>query len=113
MVDDADNAAALALIDNPETLNFTTGVANDPPTVTASGGSAAFTEGGGAVLVDTGLVLADTEGDNISGATVQITGNYQSGADTLAVTDQLGITSSFAAGSGTLTLSGTYAAANP
>ncbi len=81
------------------------------PVVTASGGSASFTEDGGAITVDAGLTVTEPEGDNITGATVQITSNYQSGADVLAVTEGSGITASFAAGSGILTLSGTATAA--
>ncbi|WP_349369674.1 DUF4347 domain-containing protein [Salinarimonas sp.] len=82
-------------------------VPNAPPTVTASSGAVAFTEDDGPVTVDNSLLISDPNSDTISGATVQITGNYQNGADILAVTDAHGITSSWNAVSGVLTLSGT------
>lgn len=43
----------------------------------------------------------------ITGATVKITGNYQSGQDVLAFTNASGITGSFNAATGTMTLTGT------
>ena len=44
--------------------------------------------------------------------TVQITGNYQSGADRLAAAPQFGVTPSFDGTTGTLTLTGTTSLAN-
>ncbi|HET6152681.1 MAG TPA: Ig-like domain-containing protein [Marmoricola sp.] len=73
------------------------------PVVTASSGSAAYTEQAAAVVVDSGLTVVDSDGGpNLTGATATIA-SPQSG-DTLAFTTSSGITGSFA--SGTLTLSG-------
>ena len=49
---------------------------------------------------------------NLDNAAVQITGNYQNGADVLAFTNALGITGSWDATTGKLTLTGTTTVAN-
>ncbi|RDD63071.1 DUF4347 domain-containing protein [Ferruginivarius sediminum] len=86
---------------------------NAPPQVTTTGGSAAFAEDGGAIAVDAGLTVSEPDGENIDSATVSIQGGVlDAGAETLAVTDQLGITSSYDGTTGVLTLSGTTTAAN-
>ena len=85
---------------------------NDAPTVGASGGSAAFTEGAAAVAVDPGLILTDPDSTQISGATVQITGNYAGAEDILALPLQANIAGAYNAGTGTLTLTGTDTVAN-
>jgi hypothetical protein len=58
-----------------------------------------------ATAVDAGIVVSDPDSASLTGATVQITGNFQSGQDTLQFTTQNGITGNFTAG--TLTLTGT------
>jgi len=84
---------------------------DDPLDVTTTGGSLAFTEGAAATVLDSALTVVDLD-HNITGATVQVTGNYVNGEDVLAFTDQLGITGVWAPVSGTLTLSGTTTPAN-
>jgi len=85
---------------------------NTAPTIALSGTQANFTEDGGAVTVDGALTLDDPENDSITGATVSITSNFQAG-DVLAVTvGATGITQSYDAGTGMLTLSGTTTEAN-
>jgi CSLREA domain-containing protein len=79
----------------------------DAPTVTASSGALAYTENAGAVAVDAGLVVADADSATLAGATVVIATNYTNGEDVLAFTDQTGITGSWNAATGTLTLTGT------
>jgi len=90
-----------------------------PPQVVTSAGSATFTEpnnapGGGttadpaaAVAVDPGITVADFlpngTATTLSSATVQVTGNYQSGEDVLAFTNTADIHGSYS--NGTLTLS--------
>lgn len=59
------------------------------------------------VAVSSTATVADPDSSNLLGATIQISGNYQSGKDRLsAVTTGTGITQSFDASAGTLTLSG-------
>jgi hypothetical protein len=93
------------------TKNIVVTPVDDAPTLTASGGSASFTEDGGAVAVDPGITAADPD-TQIGGATVAITGNFASTEDSLAFTDQNGITGAYNAGTGVLTLSGPASVAN-
>ncbi|MBF0192540.1 MAG: DUF4347 domain-containing protein, partial [Magnetococcales bacterium] len=79
---------------------------NDAPTLTGSVLPLSYTESSGTMAVDPALSLADVDDALISGATVQITGNYLASEDTLAFTDQSGITGSWTPATGLLTLSG-------
>lgn len=88
---------------------------NDAPVLASSAGNTAYTEVGGAVVVDGLLVLSDVDSDNLSSATAQITGNYQNGSDTLAFAGS-GLTGDIAATlfdatTGTLTLTSAGGAA--
>ena len=85
---------------------------NDGPAINTSASTLAYTEGDGAVPADPGLTLTDPENDNISGATVQITGNHVQAEDELAFVNQNGITGNYNDATGTLTLSGTTTVAN-
>ena len=58
-----------------------------------------------ATAADAAIVISDPDSASLTGASVQITANFQSGQDTLQFTNQNGITGNFAAG--TLTLTGT------
>ncbi len=82
------------------------------PVVTASAGPGAYTSGQGGLAVDPGLVVSDADSSNLFGATVQITGNYNSSQDSLACAAGNGIAASFDAATGTLTLSGTASLAD-
>ncbi len=102
----ADAAAATA----SATRTVTVAAANDAPSLLAGGGSPTWTEGNAAVAVDPAIQVADLDGDQIAGGTVAIGGNWSSD-DRLLFTNQNGITGSYNAGSGLLTLSGTASAA--
>ncbi len=82
------------------------------PVVTTTGTTLAYTENGAATAVDSALTVSDTDSTNLTGATVSISANFASGQDVLAFTNQLGITGSWNAGTGVLTLSGTTTLAN-
>jgi hypothetical protein len=86
---------------------------NDAPVLDSSDDAASYTEGAGAVTVDGGITAADVDSDDFVGATVQITGNYSSGEDTLVLTGDNGdITAAdFDSETGTLTLSGSASVA--
>ena len=58
------------------------------------------------------LTLADTDSPVLTGATIQISANYQSTQDVLAFTNANGITGAFNATSGTMTLSGSASLAD-
>lgn len=84
---------------------------NDAPRLVAGGATPTWTEGGPDVAIDSGITVTDPEGDQITGGSVTISGNWSS-ADRLVFTNQNGITGSYNTGSGVLTLSGTTSAAN-
>jgi VCBS repeat-containing protein len=88
-----------------------TGV-NNGPVINTTASPLAYTEGDPPTPVDNGVTISDPEGDQISGATVQITGNYSSSEDVLAFTNQNGITGIYNSGTGLLSLSGTTTATN-
>jgi hypothetical protein len=97
----------------------TVAAANDVPVVTPSGGTTAFTEGAGVastpVVIDSGLTLSDADNGTLASATVSITGNFQSGQDVLAFTNNpatMGnVSASYNASTGVLTLTSSGATA--
>ncbi|MGP9820162.1 DUF4347 domain-containing protein [Salinarimonas sp. NSM] len=88
---------------------------NDAPSVTTSGGSAAYTENAAGVPVDPGLTVADIDSTTFASATVSITGNFQIGQDVLAFVNDgatMGnITASWNPATGELTLTSAGATA--
>ncbi|ROZ78383.1 hypothetical protein EEB15_08095, partial [Ramlibacter sp. WS9] len=80
-------------------------MANLPATVIATA-SMAYAENAAAVAVSPSLSIFD-DNANLFGAKVTISGGFQAGQDVLSFTSQFGITGSFNAGTGVLTLSGT------
>ena len=84
---------------------------NSPPVVTPSSGSVSYVQGTGAVTVDGGITITDGQSATLSSAQVSI-GGYAGGQDTLKFTDQNGITGSWNAATGVLTLSGSASVAN-
>lgn len=81
------------------------GTASALPSITA-GAVANYAAGATAVALDTTLTLADSGSTTLTGATVAIGAGFLAG-DALAAVNQAGITSSYNAATGTLTLSGT------
>ncbi|BAK77466.1 hypothetical protein NH8B_2667 [Pseudogulbenkiania sp. NH8B] len=112
-VDDGSKSSAAV------TRTVTVTPTDQTPIATTSGGSAAFTAGDNApstpVAVDSGLTLADLDNTTLASATVAITGNFQSGEDVLAFSNNpstMGnISASYNAGTGVLTLSSSGATA--
>jgi large repetitive protein len=95
------------------TTNATTALSlvHAPPTVTPSGATAGF-DGRAAAALDAGLTISDPDsGGNLTGATVSIGAGFL-GGDTLNFANQHGITGSYNAATGVLTLSGTASVAN-
>lgn len=86
-------------------------VTSSAPVLTA-GGTLSYTEGQAATAIDPTITVNDPDSLTLTGATVQITGNYQNGQDVLGFTTQNGITGVFTPATGTLTLSGTTTLAN-
>ncbi len=86
------------------------------PTLTTSGGSSAYSSGSGsAVVVDSGITLSDSDSSTQASATVSVTGNFHSGEDVLAFTNNgstMGnISASYNSGTGVLTLTSSGATA--
>ena len=81
--------------------------------VVVAGSTATFTGGGAAVTLDGALTVSDVDsGGNLAGATVSIGAGFHSNADSLNFINQNGITGSYDAVHGVLTLSGTASLAN-
>ncbi|QIG96696.1 cadherin repeat domain-containing protein [Bradyrhizobium sp. 6(2017)] len=91
---------------SPVTDSINVTPVNDPPVVVA-GHTLNYTENQAATAFDPAITVTDVDNTTLTGATVQITGNYANGQDVLAFTTQNGITGSFNAGTGLLTLTGT------
>ena len=88
-------------------VTVTCAAPNIPPDVDNSSGALAYTENDPPTAIDTSIAITDTDSLNLTGATVQITGNYVPGEDVLALPAQPTVTASFDAPTGRLTLSGT------
>ncbi|MEY2569744.1 MAG: hypothetical protein QOE63_94, partial [Acidimicrobiaceae bacterium] len=98
---------------NLATKGITTTRVNDAPTVTTSTGNASFTEDSAPTQVDSGITASDPDSDQLQGATVSITSNFSSAdGDTLGFSNQNGISGSYNAGTGVLTLTGNAAKAD-
>ncbi|MBV7515346.1 VCBS domain-containing protein [Pseudomonas sp. PDM25] len=78
---------------------------NDAPVMT-TGGSLSYTENQTTTAINSALTITDIDSSNLTGATVSITSNFATGQDILAFTNQNGITGSYNAGTGVLTLTG-------
>ena len=100
-----------ALYDSQDvTLNVT--AVNDAPVVSTTSSTLSYTENAAATAIDNALTVTDVDSANLSSATIQITGNYQSSQDVLAFTTQNGITGVWNSGTGVMTLSGSATLAN-
>ncbi|MBS0495873.1 MAG: tandem-95 repeat protein, partial [Proteobacteria bacterium] len=95
-----------------DTVAITVTAVNDAPVVSTSGGNLSYTENDPPTPVDPGLNITDVDSTTLSGATVSITAGFSSAQDTLGFTDQSGITGSWNASTGMLTLSGTASVAD-
>src|SRR4029079_16894720 len=82
------------------------------PVVTTTGSALSYNENSAATAIDAGLTTSDANSANYTGATVSITGGLASGQDVLGFTNQNGISGSYNASTGVLTLSGTSSVAN-
>ncbi|MDX1930867.1 MAG: VCBS domain-containing protein [Pirellulaceae bacterium] len=81
--------------------------ANDAPVHASIEGSALnYNENAGAVAISSTIAITDVDNANIESAAVAITGNYVNGQDVLGFTNQNGITGSWNATTGELTLTG-------
>jgi hypothetical protein len=93
------------------TRGITVVAVNDAPVLTA-GGTLNYTENQAPTAIDGTITVTDVDSPNLVGATIQITGNYATGQDVLSYVTALGISGTFNASSGTLTLTGSATVAN-
>ncbi len=75
------------------------------PILSGAGNATTYATGGPAVAIDNALAVSDPDNLDLASATVTISSNFQAG-DTLNFTNQTGISGSYDANSGVLTLSG-------
>ncbi|MGE4369461.1 MAG: hypothetical protein AB7E12_07255 [Burkholderiaceae bacterium] len=101
-VDDGDGGASLSTV---QTKTIDIAEVNSAPTLTG-GGVAAFTEGGGAVMLDGTLIVADPDTPVLAGATVSITAGFEAGQDVLVFTPVGTITGNYNSATGVLSMSG-------
>ncbi|MBF6620471.1 MAG: hypothetical protein ITG02_09615, partial [Patulibacter sp.] len=94
------------LLSLPAPITILVAPVDDPPVVTLGGGTTTFTEPGPAVVVDPALEVSDVDDTTLVGATVRIAGGFSAGEDELAFAAQAGISGSYDAASGVLSLTG-------
>jgi VCBS repeat-containing protein len=95
------------------TVTVTINGVNDKPVISNVESTPLSYQSGTAAVAITGtLTLADDDDATIGGATVSITSGFSSGADTLAFTNQNGITGSYDSTTGVLTLTGSASVAD-
>ena len=98
---------------NTATVTITVNAINDAPVLAnVEAGALSYTENGGATAITSTLTVSDADSATLTGATVQITGNYSNGQDVLAFANTATITGVFNAATGTVTLSGSDTPAN-
>jgi hypothetical protein len=101
-----DGNGSLSVGTATETIQIT--AVNNPPTLSNTAGSAAFTEEGGAVTLSNAVSITDPDSLDLTGATVSITGGTFAGdSDVLAATGTASISVSYNSATETLTLTGT------
>ncbi len=88
------------------TRDVTVTPVNDAPSTANVAGTVSYTESGAAKVVLPSITVSDPDNTTLAGATLSFTPSPSAG-DTLAFTDQNGITGSWNAGTQVLTLSGT------
>ena len=107
------DGAASSNLSNTLTRTIAITAVNDPPTLAGIETTPlAYTPGSGAKTITSTLTVADPDTTNLTGATVAITDGFVAGQDMLAFTNRNGISGSYNATTGVLTLSGSSSVAN-
>jgi hypothetical protein len=81
------------------------------PTLATTGSALAYTEGEAAKVIDSGITATDSD-NTITTGYVEVTTGYDTGSDVLAVTNANGITGTWDAETGRLSLAGSTTPAN-
>ena len=93
-------------------IGETVNAVNDAPVLAPSTGAISYSKNAPATAIKADLALSDVDSASLTGATVSITGNFTAGQDVLGFVDQNGITGSYNAATGVLSLSGTATVAD-
>ena len=89
------------------TRDITVTPVNDAPVLAGIEAAAlSYTENDPATPVTATITISDVDSPNLAGATIQITGNYQSGQDVLSFVNTANVTGTWDAATGKLTLAG-------
>lgn len=100
-------------LDNTDIASNLTAAYNIWPVLASiEGTTLSYSENDVATVVTGSITVSDDDNTNIESATIQITGNYQNGQDVLSFVDQNGITGTWTAATGTMSLSGSATKAN-
>nr|WP_292737310.1 DUF4347 domain-containing protein [Nostoc sp. JL31] len=94
-----------SLDSSPTTRDINLTAINDAPVTTATNTALTYTENNPATAIDPGITVSDVDSTNLSSATVKFTSGFVATEDTLAFTNQNGITGTYT--NGVLTLTGT------
>lgn len=105
------NGGSSAFSTGTDTASITVTAVGDAPVVVA-GGSLAYTENQAAAAINATLTVADIDSATLTGATVSISAGFVSGEDILDFINQSGITGTYDASSGVLTLTGSASIAD-
>jgi len=97
---------------NPDAMTLNVTFVNQPPVLSGIETTTLAALGLQPNFVTATLAAADPDNANLTGATIQISGNYVSNQDQLVFTNTATITGSWDASTGTLTLSGSDTVAN-
>ena len=103
-------SVTVALGDNISNLNFGNQLIR--PVLTNVASNPVVYSGIGSVPVTTSVTVSDLASETLAGATIQISGGYQNGSDSLLFTNTTNIIGTWDAGTGTLTLQGVDSLAN-
>ncbi|WP_418316904.1 putative Ig domain-containing protein [Piscinibacter sakaiensis] len=103
------NGGATAFSTATDTVALTVAA---PPVVVTSSSTLAYLENAAPTPVDAALAVSDADSANLVSATVSISANYIAGQDVLGFVDQLGISGSWDAATGVLSLSGSASVAS-
>jgi hypothetical protein len=107
-----DDGSAQSNLSNQPTSTVNVTPVDDAPFVTA-GNTLLYTENDAPAAASSALTVTDVDSTTLSGATVQVTGNYVNGEDVLALPAPVGgITAVFVPATGTLALAGVDNLAN-
>lgn len=109
----ATDTAAVAATSIAATVNVNVSITNNPPALTGlSATPLTYVRGSAGIKLAPNILALDNDSINFTGATIKITGNDHPATDVLGFTAAFGVTGSFNASTGTLTLNGTTSIAN-